>query len=245
MIVQKDLPNILLTEDNTFILIGSDIHFPYHDEKAVKAFIDYAETYQPFHIVLAGDIVDFYKLSRFSKGEGRLPGEELEMAKDFLQELRLKCPDSDIYYIIGNHETRLERFVNDKAPEIANLVSNFYDLIGSKSLGVKPCGKITINNSFVIEHGTLLGNKSGLSAIKQLDKYYISGASGHTHRLSKFITRKGGNKFVWLETGCLCSLNPHYVIDPDWQQGFATLYFRDGKLFNAKVIEIEDGEISD
>ena len=71
----------------------------------------------------------------------------------------------------------------------------------------------------------------------------MSGASGHTRRLAKFITRKARRKFFWLETGCLCDLNPEYVQDPDWCQGFAEIRIENGKAKKAEVIEIEDGEI--
>lgn len=225
------------------VLIGSDIHIPFQDSKAVDAFINYAAELQPTHIVLNGDVLDFYKLSRFVKGEGRNPYEEIKECQELLKRIKATCPNSEIYYVIGNHETRLETYVLTNAPHLASLIEDVFTILKTKELDVIGCAKVLINDSFVCTHGKLLGNKAGLSAIKEIEKHYSSGASGHTHRLAKFITRKAGRKFVWLETGCLCDLNPEYVQDPDWQQGFAVLQYEKGKLKRAEVLEIENGEV--
>lgn len=143
--------------------------------------------------------------------------------------------------ITGN--CRLEKYVLSKAPELASLIEDVFSIIKTEDFKIRGCASVTFNDNFVCKHGTLLGNKSGLSAIKEMENAYMSGATGHTHRLCKYIARKSGRKFVWLETGCLCSLNPEYMINPNWQAGFAQLEFRDGKLYNSKVIEIEKGKI--
>ena len=79
--------------------------------------------------------------------------------------------------------------------------------------------------------------------IKEIEKAYMSGCSGHTHRLAKFITRKSGRKFVWAEGGCLCDLEPEYCINPDWQQGFVRIDVEKSRIKSLKAIEIEKGEV--
>lgn len=228
------------------VLIGSDIHFPYQDDKAVKAFRNYCKSLQPALIILNGDLLDFYKLSRFSKSpEGKNPAEEIEMCRSFLSGLRKDCPNSAIYYTIGNHETRLAKYILDNAPQIACLVDNVFNIIRTDEFNVKGCASLTLNDTFVFKHGTRLGNKSGLSAIKELEAHYLSGATGHTHRLARFSTRKSGRRFVWFETGCLCYLNPEYMMNADWEQGFVKLLFTNGKLVNGKIVRIENGTVLD
>lgn len=243
MIVQKELPVINVDIKDGLLVIASDFHYPFQDDKAVEAFLGYVKIKQPEYIVLNGDLLDFYRLSKFSKGEGRNPREEIEMVREFLINLREASPESVVYYPIGNHETRLEKYVYDRAPEIISIVDNFYEILNCNMLEVKGCSKVLFNDNFVCKHGQLLGKKSGQSAMKELENAYTSGATGHTHRLAKFITRKSEKKFIWLETGCLCSLKPEYMQDPDWQQGFATVEFRDGKIHKADVLEIENGVI--
>lgn len=240
---QKEIKTERVTLKNGIIIVGSDIHIPFQDDKAVSAFIQYCKDIQPSMIVLNGDILDFYKLSRFVKGEGRNPYEEITACQELLKEIKEACPASEIYYVIGNHETRLETYVLNNAPHLASLVEDVFSIIKTKDIGVTGCAEVVVNDNFVFTHGKLLGNKAGLSAIKEIEKHYMSGASGHTHRLAKFLTRKAGRKFVWMETGCLCDLNPEYVQDPDWQQGFAVVQFEKGRLKRAEVVEIENGEV--
>ena len=176
---QKEIKTEELKIDNGIVIIGSDIHIPFQDDKAVKAFIDYCEEIQPTAIILNGDILDFYKLSRFVKGEGRNPYEEITTCQELLKDLKSKCQNSEVYYVIGNHETRLETYVLNNAPHLASLVEDVFSIIKTKDIGVTGCAEVNINDSFVCTHGKLLGNKAGLSAIKEIEKHYMSGASGH------------------------------------------------------------------
>lgn len=242
MIRNKKVPDIELDLKNGIVAVASDFHVPYHDEKAVATFVNYCREVQPNMIVINGDLVDMYMLSRFAKGEGRNPMSEIEEAREILATLR-QYTKADIYYVIGNHEQRLEKTILTKAPELASLIEDVFSIFKLDEIGVKGVGTITVNDNFVFKHGTLLGNKSGLSAIKEMENAYLSGATGHTHRLAKYIARKAGRKFVWLETGCLCSMEPEYMLNPNWQQGFAMIQFENGKVKRAEVLEIENGEV--
>ncbi len=241
----KNIEDIELNIKNGKIAIASDIHIPFQDDKAVDAFLNYLRDEQPNVVILNGDVLDMFMLSRFTKGEGRNPLEEIEECRNLLKKLALVVPQADIYYVIGNHETRLERYVLTKAPELASLVEDVFTIIQASKYSAKGCASVTINDNLVIKHGTLLGNKSGLSAIKEMEASYMSGASGHTHRLCKYIARKAGRKLFWMETGCLCGLNPEYMVNPNWQQGFAEIKIKNGKVYSAKVLEIENGTILD
>lgn len=225
------------------VVIGSDFHIPFQDDDAVDAFLEYVKNVQPKTVILNGDVLDMFMLSRFTKGEGRNPLEEITQCRGLLASLRKLCPDADIFYIIGNHENRLEKYVLNKAPELASLVEDVFSILKIDEFKIRGCASLTINDKILFKHGTLLGNKSGLSAIKEMENAYMSGCSGHTHRLCKYIARKSGRKFFWIESGCLCSLTPEYMVNPNWQQGFARIDFKNGKVANAKIIEIEKGEI--
>lgn len=242
MIRNKKVPDIELDLKNGIVAVASDFHVPYHDKKAVETFINYCREVQPDMIVINGDLVDMYMLSRFAKGEGRNPMSEIEEAREILATLR-QDTKADIYYVIGNHEQRLEKTILTKAPELASLIEDVFSIFKLDEIGVKGVGTITVNDNFVFKHGTLLGSKSGLSAIKEMENAYLSGATGHTHRLAKYIARKAGRKFIWLETGCLCSMEPEYMLNPNWQQGFAMIQFENGKVKRAEVLEIENGEV--
>ena len=231
--------------ENGTVVIASDIHIPFQDDAAVRSFVKYCKEKQPEVVVLNGDVLDMFMLSRFTKGEGRNPLEEMTMCQGFLDSLRKAVPNADIYYVIGNHENRLEKYVLTKAPDLASLIEDVFTLIKTSDYNVRGCASVTFNDNFVCKHGTYIGNKSGLSAIKEMENSYMSGATGHVHRGIVYRARKAGRKFVWIETGCLCSLNPEYCILPNWCQGFATVEFKNGKVYKAKFLEIEKGKILD
>lgn len=231
--------------DNGKIMVASDIHFPYEDKSAVAAFLKEIGLRKPEVIVLNGDLLDFYKLSKFSKDPaGKNPEEEIEMCKTFLKRLRREAgKECKIYYTIGNHSARLRKYILDNAPMVTGLMENVFSLLKLEEPNVVGCASLLVNDTFIFKHGSRLGSKSGLSAIKELEAHYLSGASGHTHRLSRYSVRKVGRRFIWLETGCLCDLNPEYMIDPDWEQGIGIVSFEKGKLKNAQVYPIVDGKI--
>lgn len=243
MIRNKKVKDIEIELKDGIIAVASDFHVPFQDMKAVEAFLDYCAEVQPNIIVINGDLVDMYMLSRFAKGEGRNPMAEIDEARTILERIRMTCKNAEIYYVIGNHEQRLEKTILTKAPELASLIEDIFSIFRLDNLEIKGVGTITVNDNFVFKHGNLLGNKSGLSAIKEMENAYLSGATGHTHRLAKYIARKAGRKFVWLETGCLCSMEPEYMLNPNWQQGFGMIQFENGKVKRAEVLEIENGEV--
>lgn len=183
MIRNRKIEDIDIQLKDATIIIGSDVHIPFQDDKAVDAFIkrcsESGGALGKQVIILNGDVIDMFMLSRFTKGEGRNPMQEIEMCRDFLARVRKAAPKADIYYVIGNHEQRLEKYVLTKAPELASLIEDVFSIIKVKDFDIKGCGSITINDNLYIKHGTLLGNKSGLSAIKEMENSYMSGASGH------------------------------------------------------------------
>ena len=114
----KSGPNdFTLPSDANHILVLSDIHFPYHDEEALGTAIQYGIQQQVNTILLNGDILDFYQLSRFDKDPSKPKMQvELEQGRWFMKALRTAFPKARIYYKIGNHEERLEKWLRLKAP---------------------------------------------------------------------------------------------------------------------------------
>ena len=122
----KNVIDIETKINNGLVVIGSDIHIPFQDDKAVACFVRYCKEKQPETIVLNGDVLDMFMLSKFTKGEGRNPLEEITMCRGLLEMIRKACPTSEIYYVIGNHENRLEKYVLSKAPELASLIEDVF-----------------------------------------------------------------------------------------------------------------------
>lgn len=198
----KNIVDLELKLNKGNIIVASDIHIPFQDQLAVKAFLTYCAKKQPEAIVLNGDVLDMFMLSRFTKGEGRNPLEEITECRQLLETLRALCPNALIYYVIGNHETRLERYVLNKAPELASLVEDVFSILKVQDFKIRGCASLTVNDNLVFKHGTLLGNKSGLSAIKEMEASYMSGVSGHCFSEDvEVITPSGWKRVIDVQLG--------------------------------------------
>jgi len=98
------------------IAIFNDIHFPYHSVQALTSALDYTKKEKPDCILLNGDILDAFQLSRFVRDpKKRHFAEELNMFKDFFHVLNKTFPQAKIVFKLGNHEERYEHFLWTKA----------------------------------------------------------------------------------------------------------------------------------
>ena len=238
-------------EPHEKIMFLSDMHIPFHSPSSIEAMLRFAREFDPMRIYLLGDIIDFYAVSRFDKDPTRITGlqDEIDQTIAILSQIVQDAPGSTIVYLEGNHEVRLQKYLW-KHPEISSLNAlNIKNLLGLDELGIKYIPQTTthVYHKFVIEHGDVARKYSGYTARAQLEKRGMSGISGHTHRLGMhYHTNMGGN-YVWVENGCMCDLNPGYVIGlPDWMDGFSVGYFKRGRTgrFIIEQVPIIDGKIS-
>lgn len=101
-----------------------DLHVPFHDELCLDVILSEARRIKPTIITLMGDMLDFYQISTFTKNPTRSKRlfEEIKQLRGILRQIRAEYPNARIIYYQGNHEHRLERYICDKAPQLAELV---------------------------------------------------------------------------------------------------------------------------
>ena len=81
-------------------LVISDIHIPYHDDEALEVALKAGEKAKVDTVVLLGDVLDFYRISRFSKDPRRKSVTlEMEEGRAFLEQLRKRFPKARIVSI--------------------------------------------------------------------------------------------------------------------------------------------------
>lgn len=213
----------------TRLLILSDVHIPYHNIEAVTLALQYGKERNINGIMLNGDILDFYGLSSFEKDpRKRRFSEELEMGRQFLKILRKEFDGVPIYFKLGNHCERYERYLRIKAPELLD-VSEFrldvllkFGEIGAELIDDKRIVKFGKLN---IMHGHEFG-KSVFSPVNPARGLYMRGKenciAGHNHQTSSHVepTMNGHVINTW-STGCLCELHPSYMPINKWNLGFA------------------------
>lgn len=237
-------------------VIYGDRHGIMQDEKAVNVLYSIIKDVEPHLIVNIGDDVDCYTISRFDKNPARVHDlqAEIDNTRRHLHQIAQLASSADRIWLEGNHEERLRKLVwrlPGAAQELAKLRVIQENLTWEKLVGTKEIGWTFVPSAeqsrkviiprVIIKHGTKLGNWSGLSAKAEMGKYGKSGLSGHSHRLAAIYHKDLNGSHVWCETGCLCTVEPEYDIDPDWQQGLVVVEFTND-WFNVELVYIENGK---
>lgn len=215
------------------VLIVPDIHAPFEDSIALSACFSFAKWFNPDRIFIMGDLVDFYAISQFIKDPERALRlqDELDQAKNILEQFRKFFPITPIVLIRGNHEHRLQKYLWTKAPELSGLRDLMVEsLLDLKKLNIiyEKTGRL-IHRGVVFKHGDVVRKYAGYSAKGEFEKSGMSGISGHTHRASTYYQNNASGNYVWMECGCLCQLDPEYMEGdtPNWQQGWGVGYFKE------------------
>lgn len=227
-----------------------DLHGHFKDEKAFSTSLAFVGHVRPQRVIVGGDWVDFYALSRFVSDPRRKLElqSELDCVRQSLQRLRRAAPKARIWYLQGNHEARLQKYLWTRAPELEGLRSlRLPRLLGLSDLSIDWVGSGILRwPGLVWKHGNFVRSKSGVTATAELERLWRSGVSGHTHRLAQVFKRNDAGVFTWVEAGCLCDLDPEYVEGQtaDWQHGlvYAEVEAR-GNRFTVSPLPIVNGRV--
>jgi predicted phosphodiesterase len=232
------------------LAVLSDIHIPYHSVTALSAALDFIQAEKPDAILLNGDTIDFYGLSRFMKDpRKRSVAHELQATRDFLDVLSQF--GAKIYFKIGNHEERYEHYLMRVAPELLGvrefelkhlleLDARGIDLIGDK--------RIMKANDLNIVHGHEFG-QSIFSPVNIARGLFLRGKvtamQGHNHAVSEHTeSNMNGEITTTWSLGCLCELNPAYLPINKWAHGMAIVDLSEnGKDFHVRNYRIHKGKI--
>ncbi len=211
--------------------ILQDTHNPHHDQKAIDGVRSFLKKLQPKLLLLPGDLNDFYPISKFDKNPNRANRlqTDIDSTADMLGGFRKIVPNARIILELGNHEDRLRRYLWSGAPALATLdcltIEGLYKLKENDIECVDYEQGVVINGILMVTHGDLIRAHSGYTAKGMMDKHGGSGVHGHSHRLGSHYKRDRFGVWGWFENGCLCDLNPDYVTNPNWQQGFSVVEF--------------------
>ena len=225
---EEDWDAYVLPKGATRILLLSDIHVPYHNIEALTIAINYGKEKNVNAVVLNGDTLDCYALSRYEKDpRKRKFSEELEACRQLLGILQkeLQCP---IYFKLGNHEERYEAYLRTKAPEL--LGTSDFTLDTLLRFGQYGCELIQDKRIIKAGHLNILhGHEFGRSVFSPVNPargYYMRAKAsvicGHNHQTSEHTENNLEGKIVttW-STGCLCEMHPQYMPINKWNHGFA------------------------
>lgn len=229
----------------------SDIHIPYHDLRTIEFWVKECKQKKVVGLILNGDVLDFYQLSSFDR-DGTMPRtrEEIHDTRQFLTYLREQFPKIPIVFKKGNHDERLERYLNDKCPDLADMPEfQLSSLLKLKDMGIDYVSdkRVVMLGKLPMVHGHEFRGGGGVMPARWL--YLKTGASalcGHFHQPSNYTFRTIDNKEVgsW-STGCACYLWPAYAPLNQWSHGYAMVEISRGgtySVLNRRILA--DGRIA-
>jgi len=238
-------------------VVFTDTHVPYHDQAALEVVYGLIRDVRPRVIVHLGDLLDCYRISRYTKDRTHVLNtqDEIDGARTILHHVSQLAPEAAKYWLEGNHEARLEELLNT-LPGTAAELTQLRDIrsaltwpalcrleeIGWAWVPAKGQAHRSLLPRILTKHGTVVRKWSGMSAKGEWERYGKSGLSGHVHRVGQFYTSDSNGNHVWTECGCTCQLRPSYMEDPNWAHACVLVHFTpNGERFSVEPVYIQDG----
>lgn len=231
-----EIPEMALPKRYRRIAVMSDIHLPYHDRNALVRAIKEVSSIGVDAIYLNGDVMDAYQLSKHEKNKlNRSFKYEVDMTRLFFEELRSKFKEEDIYFKIGNHDQRFDRYIMDNADQLAGLLT-LEDVLRLRDSRIKMVSSMTrvIAGDLSILHGHELPIKGAVNHARAIMlKVASSVLCGHFHRDDvSYMRDLEGNVHIVYGSGCLCKLNPKYMPINNWNHGYTIVELDGTGKFN-------------
>lgn len=247
----KKVENYKINEAGKW-LIFSDVHFPFHDEQALKTMLEYISELDLTGVIINGDLVDNYKASRWLKDNSKPDLKyEYDMTRQWLKDFK-EMVGCRVIWKFGNHDERLALYMMQNVPELAVYISTFVESIFNlKELDVE-----LVKSSQIIELGKLLvlhGHEfmqsvySPVNAARGLFlRAKTSAIIGHLHMTSEHAEGNlKGDRIVTYSLGCLCDLQPEYAPTAftRWNHGFALVDLEEDGSYTVHNKKIVKGKV--
>ena len=158
-------------------------------------------------------------------------------------------PNAAPFFLIGNHEDRLRRYLW-KNPELVDLNGlQLPNLLNFTSLGISWGGEdrhreIDLMGKLLITHGGIVRQHSAYTAraVVEREKYARSVMIGHTHRGGVHYASTRDGVVQGIECFCLCRTDPEYMLNPNWQQGLVVAEITKANLNIEPILFTRSGE---
>lgn len=212
------------------ILFLGDVHSPHHDKKAWELVMNVAQDFKPNTIILLGDFLDCFTVSSYSKSPLRATQLEDEVveAKSMLEQLdNLKAKRK--IFVAGNHEDRLRRYLQDKAPELFSTISvpKILELDKRKWQYIEYKEHYKLGKLYITHDVSTAGR---YSAYRALETFQHPVATAHSHRLSYVVEGNATGEalcsasFGWLGDVDQIDYMSKMAAKKNWALGFGVGY---------------------
>lgn len=168
------------------------------------------------------------------------------------------------YFIPGNHEQRMFRYIVKHSPELFNLqraqetskVLSIEYLLRLDELGYEfvagefndwPDAKLQIAPDLYVKHGWFSRRGSGNTARAAIEELGASLILGHIHKGAKVYVTKPlqGKTYEGIETPTMCQIEGGlgFAVEPNWQNGFVVVRVFENGDYCADPIRFANGKL--
>jgi len=226
------------------VVIVNDVHIPFADFPVLDAVETFFADFKPTIEVYNGDIIDFYSCSHFDQNPSRVFNlqDELSAGKAWFARRVKANPTARRFFVQGNHEDRLRRFLWADGSKLSSLKClEIESLLGLAEFNIHtiPYGSRYDMAGFIIEHGYRAAKSAAFPAnvarIMAIERG-SSGLCGHDHRAQTYSWADSRGGHCWLNNGCLCLTSLEYAPTPGWQQAFTFGYIHEKRFHPTLVI---------
>lgn len=233
------------------VAILSDIHVPFHDRDALEIALAAISLRKPDVILLNGDIVDFYEMSRFERDPELIDfPDTLAKSRQLFEHLRKRFPKARIIYKIGNHEERWKRWLRVEAPVVYGVeefeLPTLLRLHEHDIECVMDARRITLGALTVIHgHEYRFAISNPVNPARGLFlRGKINSLCGHFHQVSQHSEKTMAGKVIsTFSTGCLCNLTPQFHPYNNWTHGYAIVTIDKTGAWHVENMRIVDGKV--
>lgn len=220
------------------VAIIPDIHAGDEDRRAIELACKVVEAFKPDRVLFLGDLLDSGWASAFPQDKRVIRG-VVKREKDAWYKIasmfKDAAPIAQFEAVPGNHDWRIIRGFAWAHPEFdGDDAVSLPKMLRCDELGItwqeRPAAIFLAGKNFVVTHGVVVRKHSGASAMGELaEKWWMSGCSGHTHRMGQIFRTVQRGIYNWTECGHLMNREPKYrgvndVAPENWQQGIVLMY---------------------
>ena len=180
-------------------LILSDHQAPWIDKTLHGLACDYIREVRPTIGIVNGDLVNLDAVGTHRKNWTEALQDSINVGYSVLSDYRWACPETTWYFIPGNHEERLRKYIQDHAPALEGIhaagvsdsILTTAHLLRLGDLGVTlvtsifgdwPWAQFPLTRDLVVLHGIFARSSPGASARATVDRLGCSCIVGHTHK---------------------------------------------------------------
>jgi predicted phosphodiesterase len=238
-------PRLNIKIKNGIAIVFSDCHYwPKKKSTAHRALVKMVRELKPDALICNGDAVDMASVSRHPPiGWERRPTvqEEIEWAQECLTEILDACPKKSYRtWNLGNHDSRFETRLADKAPEYARVKGiHLHDHFPEWDRA----WSTWINKDVVVTHRYLGGDNAPYRNTVRSGKTMITGHL-HSAKICPY-TDYNGTRFG-VDPGCVADTHDtqfvNYTEDnpKNWISGFGVFTFDNYRLRWPELVTVWD-----